>query len=132
MEGNTILRLGLTTQIDRSGSHWGFQRVGMLDHARISFQPVSTTNRWARVDVALTLLPHVEAPVPDVVLPWQDVLLSGLLARMMGMQDKPYTNYALANFHQREFLSRMSQIRREQDGGRAYGSDRVRMRRFGV
>ena len=129
-DGLTVLRLGAVAHVQRPAVYYGIRRCGMVDHQRVSITPVPTENGYARFDVALTVLPHVEAPLPDVLLPWQEVLLAGLLSRMYAIPDKPYTNYNMADFHQRSFSARCSIIRREQEGGRAQGSYRPRIPTF--
>lgn len=130
-EGNTLLRMGTPPSVPRMGAWYGVRRAGMIDTQRVAIAPAPSEVGYARFDVALTLTPDIDFPMPDVLLPWQDILLAGLLSRMMAMQDKPYSNLNLAGVNKREFESRMQQVRREVDGGRAYGSIRPRFPKFG-
>lgn len=69
------------------------------------------------------------------VVPWhlvesyQDVLISGILARMMSQMNKPYTNLPLATFHLSRFKGGASRARNEANEGETYGSSNWRFPR---
>lgn len=70
------------------------------------------------------------------VVPWQlveahqDVLISGILARMMAQMNKPYTNLPLANFHLSRFRGGTARAKNEANEGETYGSSNWRFPRF--
>lgn len=66
------------------------------------------------------------------VVPWklieahQDVLISGILSRMMAQTSKPYTNLPLATYHRAQFRGGTSRARNEANEGETYASSNWR------
>lgn len=83
---------------------------------------------------------YARMPIPSVrsqemlveLRPYHSHLLDGLLARLLSMPDKPWTNSRAAGEHMRRFRQGITSTRREVETSRTQGSLRMRMPRFGV
>lgn len=105
------------------------------DPETIKFRHRADTDRVLQAVIALTVNdPLTREAFP--VVPWQiiesyqDVLISGILARMMAQTSKPYTNLPLANYHQSRFKGGTSRARNEVNEGETYASSNWRFPRF--
>lgn len=109
--------------------------VGMLDDRTIRLAPIPSAAESGMaldVTVALTLLPTVDVPPPDVLRPYHHYLLDGLLSRLYAIPDKPWTNSRHAGAHLQRFQSGKTFTRRESVASRTYGSLRMRIPTFGA
>lgn len=94
--------------------------VMMVNDRTVGVYPAPTADVTDTIDLelAFTLLPASENPIPAVVRPYHDTLLKGVLARMYAIPDKPYTNLRLAPAEQSAYDRSVYDIRRVVDGGR--------------
>ena len=94
--------------------------VMLVNDRTVGVYPAPTADVTDTIDLelAFTLLPASENPIPAVVRPYHDTLLEGVLARMYAIPDKPYTNLRLAPAEQAAYDRSVYDIRRIVDGGR--------------
>lgn len=109
--------------------------VGMLDDRVVRVFPIPSdaeSSLVLSVHVALTLLTTLDVPPPDALRPYHHHLLDGLLARLYGIPDKPWTNSRFAGTHLQRFQSGKTFVRREVVASRTFGSRRMRIPTFGA
>lgn len=62
--------------------------------------------------VALPTLKHMVPDIPDWVLPkWHLVIIDGILGKMMGQLNKPFSNASTSTYHLRRFRNGIAQAR---------------------
>lgn len=106
--------------------------LGLVDDRTLRVYPLpdAQTTGTATVLVWLTLLVGTDQPPPDVVRPYHDVLLDGLLMRCYTMPDRPWTNMRLAPTHAAAYEAGKTFVRRDLDSGRAHGAQFMKIPRF--
>jgi hypothetical protein len=124
-------------RVQYSNTETGFPRsVGLvLDSlARVAPTPTSAeSGKRLILTYATTILPtNTTGELPLEAKPYHGYLLDGLLARVLAMPDKPWTNTRMAEPHLRRYRSGISDVRRMIDAGRGYTSLTMRGPRFGV
>lgn len=109
-----------TNQLRGPGVNAAMQTPGLLT---LPYQPSSATNYIATVSLT------VQDPVKQescVIFPlwvlerYRQVLLNGLLGRMMTQPNKPYSNTQMAIYHTRKFSSGISAARVEMTRNNTY------------
>lgn len=106
--------------------------VGLDNDRTLRVYPTPAAGATGAVSVLvwLSLLAGTDQPPPDVVRPYHDVLLDGLLMRCFSMPDRPWTNMRLAPTHAMAYEGGKSTVRRELDSGRSHGAQFMRIPRF--
>ncbi len=106
--------------------------AGMLTDRTIRVYPIPSAGLTEplTVDVWLTMLVHVDQPPPDVILPFQDALLQGLLVRCYSIPNVAWTNLQLAGAHQISYEGAKARVRRQVDAARMRGTQFMRIPRF--
>ncbi len=104
-------------------------RVSLL----LAYAP-STAETWsAKISLTVTGDKDKEGyPVfPKWVLDiYYEVILDGVLARMMSQTAKPYTNPQMASYHQKKYMSGKVQARHQSNQENIYGGQRWRYPSF--
>lgn len=83
------------------------------DPGTVTLVPTPTTNGTDNLVAAVAYMPPAgETTIADVfVNQWYEVIRNGILARMMSMPAKPWTNVQLATFHAGAFTRGIGQAR---------------------
>jgi hypothetical protein len=128
--GATAIRLGT---IPYTYATTGQPQVaGLIDDRtlRVFPTPSADATESLSVLVCMTVLVTSNQPPPDVVRPYHDVLLDGLLMRCFAIPDRPWSNVRLAPAHAQAYEAGKVNVRRERDGGRVHGAQFMKIPRF--
>lgn len=130
--GERELGNGIPTPDTNEGSP---RFVGLLNDRTARVYPLPGTeqlNTTITLDLCASVLPVLDVPLPDEIRPYNQALLDGLLARMLGMADKPWTDQRMALYHRQEFVRAFTMTRREMEKDRTFGFTMARMNRAGM